>query len=78
MAEVIAQDGAWFVVAESPAFAATVCLRDGYVSPRMHPAVLVKDGFWEDVTDHEGAAEALRLYTENPPPGTIPVTDPFA
>lgn len=67
-----------FLVVESPEAACVVRITDGYISPRGHPLSLTKGGWWEDVSNHEGATEALRLYTENPPTITIPVVDPLA
>lgn len=79
MAQVIAQRG-WdgsddtdFLVWESEEFAVIVGPGKGFVSDRMHPAVLTKGGYWEDVTDLEGAEAALAYYAEHPPTRTIPL-----
>lgn len=77
MARVGLQSGDWFAISESPEFCVIVQLSTGFVSHRGHPLVMIKDAYWEPVTDHEGAAAALRLYEEHPPTVTIPLYDPF-
>lgn len=83
MAQVIAQRGpdgsagTDFLVWESEEFAVIVGPGTGYVSDRMHPLVLTKGGYWEDVTDLKGAEAALAYYAEHPPIRTIPIQQPW-